>query len=125
MVSPVYVDHLFRHDMSMSRKTPVNLYRMGNSVSARMTNIREQDVVMFDRDGELWVQASSGGISTFAVMGRGKNWWRLDEGMDIPMGLRVVNDYGNHYLWEPGYTMRLVDYVTALEAIGGLFYKVN
>ncbi len=111
--------------MSMSRKTPVNLYRMGNAVSARMTNIREQDVVGFDRNGELWVQASSGGISTFAVMGRGKNWWRLDEGADIPVGLRVVNDNGNHYLWEPGYTMRLTDYATALEAIGNLFYKVN
>lgn len=55
--------------MSMSRKTPVNLYRMGNAVSARMTNIREQDVVGFDRNRDLWVQASSGGISTFAVSG--------------------------------------------------------
>jgi hypothetical protein len=106
---------------------------MGNAVSARMTNIREQDVVMFDglrpteghRDGALWVQASSGGISTFAAMGRGKHWWRLDEGTEIPLGLRVVNDHGHHYLWEPGYTMRLADYVSDLEAIGGLFYKVN
>lgn len=110
---------------SMGRKTPVNLYRMGNSMSARMTNIREQDVELFERDGEPWVQANSGGISTFSQVGRGKNWWRLDEETEILAELRVVNDHGNHYLWEPGYTMPLEEYTTSLEDIGGSFYKVN
>ena len=94
-------------------------------MSARMNNVREQDIEIFDRNGEWWVAASSGGISTFSIVGRGKNWWRLDEGMEIPTELRVVNDYGNHYLWEPSYAMSLEDYNYALAAIGDLFYKFN
>lgn len=107
------------------RRTPVDLYRMGNSMSARMGNIREQDIEIYDRNGELWVAANSGGISTFSLVGRGKNWWRLDEGIEIPNDLRVVNDYGNHYLWEPSYTMRLEDYKDTSESIGDLCYKFN
>ena len=94
-------------------------------MSARMNNVREQDIEIFDRNGEWWVAANSGGISTFSIVGRGKNWWRLDEGMEIPTELRVVNDYGNHYLWEPSYAMLLEDYKYALAAIGDLFYKCN
>lgn len=61
------------------RRTPVDLYRMGNSMSARMTNIREQDLDIYERSGELWVAANSGGISTFSSRGRGKpggGWMR-------------------------------------------------
>ena len=94
-------------------------------MSARMNNVREQDIEIFHRNGEWWVAANSGGISTFSIVGRGKNWWRLDEGMEIPTELRVVNDYGNHYLWEPSYAMLLEDYKHALGAIGDLFYKFN
>jgi hypothetical protein len=43
----------------------------------------------------------------------------------IPPELRVVNDYGNHYLWEPSYAMRLEDYAKTLASIGELFYKLN
>jgi hypothetical protein len=107
------------------RRIPVPLYRMGNSISARMNHVREKDVESFDRNGELWVSANSGGVSTFSIVGRGNNWWRLDEGIEIPAELRVVNDYGNHYLWEPSYTMRLEDYLSVLSSIGELFYKVN
>jgi hypothetical protein len=98
---------------------------MGNSMSARMTNIREQDINIYERNGEPWVAANSGGISTFSILGRGKNWWQLDEGIEIPSELRVVNDYGNHYLWEPSYAMRLEDYAKILASIGELFYKLN
>jgi hypothetical protein len=47
---------------------------MGNSMSARMTNVREQDISINERNGEPWVAANSGGISTFSIVGRGKNW---------------------------------------------------
>ena len=59
--------------MSM-RITPIHLYRMGSSMPARMNNVREQDIEIFDRDGEWWVAANSGEISTFSIVGRGKNW---------------------------------------------------
>lgn len=98
---------------------------MGNSISPRMNHIREQDIEILDRNGIYWVSANSGGISTFSIVGRGKNWWQLEEGLSIPTELRVVNDHGNHYLWEPSYTMKLEDYEIALSSIGELFYKIN
>lgn len=98
---------------------------MGNSTSSRMSSVREQDIELYDRSGELWVSANAGGISTFSIAGRGKNWWRLDAGIEIPGELRVVNDHGNHYLWEPSYAMPLLLYQETLAAIGELFYKVN
>ncbi|MBD2303422.1 hypothetical protein H6G80_07500 [Nostoc sp. FACHB-87] len=107
------------------RKTPVDLYRMGNATSSRMDNIRSQDIETYEEDGDILVVAGSGGISTFAVQGIGKNWWKLEKGNDIPNELRLVNDYGNHWLWEPSYTMRMEDYKTALRLVGEAFYKVN
>ena len=107
------------------RRTPVNLYRMGNAISPRIHHIREKDVELYEKQGELWVAANSGGISTFAVLGYGKNWWRLDVGAEILNELRVVNDHGNHWLWEPIYTMPLEVYEMALRMMGEQFYKVN
>ncbi|MBH8554194.1 hypothetical protein I8751_17855 [Nostocaceae cyanobacterium CENA357] len=107
------------------RKTPIDLYRMGNATSSRIDNIRSQDIETYEEDGDIWVVAGSGGISTFAVQGVGKNWWKLDRGTDIPNELRLVNDYGNHWLWEPSYTMRIEDYKMALQLVGEAFYKVN
>jgi hypothetical protein len=81
------------------RKTPVDLYRMGNAISSRMENIRAKDIDMYEADGKMWVE--------------------------IPNELRVVNDYGNHWLWEPSYSMPLDEYQRVLESVGNLFYKVS
>jgi hypothetical protein len=107
------------------RKTPVDLYRMGNAVTARLENIRVKDIEMYEDSGKTWVGANSGGISTFSVRGSGKNWWKLDQGSEIPNDLRVVNDYGNHWLWEPIYSMPLNDYQEALRLVAKQFYKVS
>jgi hypothetical protein len=98
---------------------------MGNATSPRMDRVRPKDINLYDKDGVLWVVSNSGGISTFSGLGRGKNWWRLDEGTAIPETLRIVNDYGDHWLWEPVYSMPLQDYEGALRTIGNRFYKVN
>ncbi|MEJ6481587.1 hypothetical protein N0Y54_09645 [Nostoc punctiforme UO1] len=66
------------------RKTPIDLYRMGNATSSRIDNIRLKDIETYEEDGDILVVAGSGGISTFAVQGAGKNWWKLDRGTDIP-----------------------------------------
>jgi hypothetical protein len=49
------------------RKTPVDLYRMGNAVSPRLGNIRTKDIQIYENGNELWVAANSGGISTFSI----------------------------------------------------------
>ncbi|MGL5078096.1 MAG: hypothetical protein ACRDBG_20025 [Waterburya sp.] len=64
-------------------KTPVALYRRGNANSPRMDNIRlNKDIAIYQRDGITWVKETvavgfePGGISTFSVQGKGKNWWK-------------------------------------------------
>ncbi|NDJ19755.1 hypothetical protein GS601_21105 [Myxacorys almedinensis A] len=107
------------------RRTPVDLYRMGNAVSARLNNVRAKDIDLYENEGQTWVAANSGGISTFSDRGNSKNWWKLDQGAEIPNQLRVINDYGNHWLWEPSYSMPMDDYQEALRSIGEQFYKVS
>jgi hypothetical protein len=107
------------------RKTPVDLYRMGNAVSPRLENIRAKDIQVYEDGGRTWVAANSGGISTFSIRGTGKNWWKLDQGTEIPNQLRVVNDHGSHWLWEPSYSMPIDTYQEALQSVGNKFYKVS
>lgn len=80
---------------------------------------------MYNYNGDVWVVANSGGISTFATQGAGKNWWKLNQGTDIPTELALVNDYDNHWSWEPSYTMPIDEYKAALRLIGASFYKVS
>jgi hypothetical protein len=107
------------------RKTPVDLYRMGNALSPRLDNIRDQDIQMYEDGDRTWVAANSGGISTFSVRRNSKNWWKLDQGTEIPNELRVVNDHGSHWLWEPSYSMPIDTYREALQSVGNRFYKVS
>ncbi|XZN93159.1 MAG: hypothetical protein ACM65M_10185 [Microcoleus sp.] len=108
-------------------KTPLNLYRQGNANSARMDNVRpNKDVATYEENGQVWVEATlGGGISTFATQRSGKNWWKLDEGTDIPGELNLVNDHNDHWLWKPSYTMPIDEYKEALRLIGASFNKVS
>ncbi len=113
-------------------KTPVDLYRRGNANSPRMDNVRlNKDIAIYEQDGKTWVKETvaeglePGGISTFSVQGRGKNWWRIDAGVDIPQDLELINDRGNHWLWKPSLTMPLARYKKALQIISQSFYKVS
>ncbi len=106
-------------------KTSIDLYRMGNAISPRMDNVRSQDVESYEKNDEIWVVENSGGISTFATQGAGKNWWKLDRGTIIPDALNLVNDYGNHWAWEPACTMKLDDYKAALQSVAARFYKMS
>ena len=107
------------------RITPTTLYRQGNAIFPRIDNVRPQDIETYESDNEVWVVANSGGISTFATQGRGKNWWRLNQGSIIPDQIELVNDYGNHWSWEPRYTMVMEEYKAALRQVDTLFEKVS
>lgn len=105
--------------------TPIALYRKGNANSPRIDNVRPQDVDTYEENGQVWVVANSGGISTLATQGLGKNRWKLDAGTKIPPELRLVNENDNHWIWEPSYTMPMEEYKAALGLIGEFFYKVS
>lgn len=113
-------------------KTPVDLYRRGNSKSPRMDNVRlEKDIATYKKDEVIWVKetvasdSEPGGISTFSTQGKGKNWWKIDAGIEIPPELELINDRGNHYLWKPSQTMPLEQYKRALQISNQFFYKVS
>lgn len=113
-------------------KTPVELYRRGNANSPRMDNVRlDKDIATYEQGGKTWVKETAlerlapGGISTFSVQGQGKNWWKINAGVEIPQDLELVNDRGNHWLWKPSLTMPLEKYKQALQTIGQSFYKVS
>jgi len=118
-------------------ETPVALYRQGNASSPRMDNVRPNDITVYEEPGELWVMLTleaeklpkgisrSEGISTFDTPGSGRNWWKLDQGTDIPPELVLVNDRPGHWLFQPSRPMPLEIYKEALHRIGTLFCKLE
>ena len=112
-------------------KTPSALYRRGNSQSPRMDNVRlDKDIAAYEQNGIIWVQETignlePGGISTFSVQGRGKNWWKINADIEIHPDLELINDRGNHWLWKPSQTMPLKRYIEALQIVSQFFYKVS
>jgi len=104
---------------------PVDLYRRGNATSPRLAQPRiPRDIGIVIKDGEEWVMAGSGGISTFTQPGAGRNWWKIAKGTEVPEMIAVRNDHGNHYLWEPAVHMPLSDYVECLRRIETKFERI-
>lgn len=112
-------------------KTPVALYRRGNANSPRMDNVRiDKDIATYQKDGINWVKETienlePGGISTFSIKGKGRNWWKIDAGIEIHSDLELINDRGNHWLWKPTQIMPIKKYLKALQIVSQFFYKVS
>ena len=104
--------------------TPVTLWRNGNATSPRLDYVRSSDITTYEIDGKKYVQARSGGVSTFGYSNGPdllqKNWWSLFQGNEVPKGLTVELDplLADHYLWEPAWDMPWTDYVGALTIAG-------
>ena len=115
---------------ALAGTTTVPLYRLGNGSGPRLDAVRstktghaKDDVIVFDKDGKHWVKTGSGGISTFSMAQRKKDEWVLDKGASYPETLKLVNDHGSHWSWEPSVDMPLADYKMALRAVGAHFKK--
>ncbi|CAD5914926.1 hypothetical protein [Planktothrix agardhii] len=106
-------------------ETPVPLYRQGNANSPRMDNVRDRDVDIYDYSGEKWVETFSNGISTFESPKLGRNWWRIDAGIQIPDSIILINDKNDHWGWRPAYTMRLLEYQELLKQVSIHFVRFN
>src|SRR6266851_1885913 len=103
-------------------KTTTDLYRRGTVSGPRMTHVRiGKDLVTYERNGVDWVAARTGGVSTFSVIGPGRNWWLLPAGFDYPDELLVVNDHGDHYSWEPNVDLALADFIVLLASVEPAF----
>jgi hypothetical protein len=82
------------------------------------------DVTHYMHQGEIWVAANSGGVSTFSAPDP-RTWrgpvWKAPANSPIPQGLIVWEDDPGHWLWSPAADMRLAEYCQALAKANGLF----
>ncbi|MCB8765830.1 hypothetical protein L2E68_02975 [Planktothrix agardhii 1029] len=90
-----------------------------------MDNVRDRDVDIYDYSGEKWVETFSNGISTFESPKLGRNWWRIDAGIQIPDSIILINDKNDHWGWRPAYTMRLLEYQELLKQVSIHFVRFN
>lgn len=107
-------------------RTTTDLYRAGNSRSARLSHIRVgKDIVTFFQNGVEMVRAHSGGVSTFSSPGPGRNWWLLPAGTEYPDEISVLNDHGDHYNWEPNVDLPLSDFVALRASVEPAFNRIS
>lgn len=106
--------------------TPCDLFRAGKTSGPKF-EVRAGEVMTFTHNGEPWVVARSGGVSTLETMRPGMRgpWYRLPAGTPYDDAVFFLhNDRPGHRQWEPAYPMRLADYVAALAGLGAQFVVV-
>ncbi|WP_284321788.1 hypothetical protein [Dyella acidisoli] len=114
---------------------PTDLYRHGTMTSPQLHKPRTtpprqadqvHDVKIYTKNGIDYVDATSGGISTFNMpnLRFGNRWWKLPKGTKIPSGLRVSRDAGInhatgqiHYTIRPLHDMPLSTFITLLQQL--------
>lgn len=114
---------------------PTDLYRHGATTSAQLHKPRTMpprqadqvhDVKIYKKNGVDYVDATSGGISTFNMPNPrfGNRWWKLPKGTKIPAGLRVSRDAGMnrstgqiHYTVRPLQDMPLSVFINLLQQL--------
>jgi hypothetical protein len=100
-------------------KTPIDLYRSGNSTSPRLDNVRAGREFNTGPDGKEVLYPGQtphpNGLSTFENQGVGKNWWKLPAGSPVPDGIQFFNDYSDHWTIEPLWSMGKDEYISIAE----------
>lgn len=109
---------------------PEDLYRLGNSSSPRLTNIRRpKDVDTMEINGITVVIANGKGISLFTKDRIDKvqmsGWvWKISRGTQVPIGLRLLNDRPGHYSICPVTNMPLDEFIGLLSKLALTCHKV-
>ena len=111
--------------------TSVDLFRSGNSTSARLNRVRttgpDRDVdTRLDAAGAEWVVKNGKGVSTADSIDPAwtGHLWKLSAGHTYSNLLVVWNDDPGHWVWEPASDMLLSEYVDALTQSDLHFIKV-
>jgi hypothetical protein len=99
---------------------PEEIFRLGNSSSPRLSNVRPRDVNTIEINGIIIVVANGKGISVFDKEGINQSpmsgWvWRFRPNTNIPFGLKLVKDKAHHYCIAPITNMPLSKYKGLLE----------
>lgn len=89
-------------------------------------NTRDPDIQTCQKDGVVWIESRSGGISLFDRLGVPNSKWlyyRLSVGVKIPNGLYIVKDSFNkrhksfHYSIKAGWDMPLKNFLILLDEL--------
>lgn len=110
--------------------TPEDLYRLGNSSSARLTNVRRpKDVDTMEINGIIVVIANGKGVSLFAKdrldRTQMSGWvWKISKGVRVPTGLKLLNDRPGHYSICPISNMPLDEFIGLLSKLALNCHKV-
>ncbi len=99
---------------------PEELFRLGNSSSSRLANVRPKDVNVTKVNGIIVIIANGKGISVFDKTGINESpmtgWvWRFSPNTKPPIGLKLVQDKKHHYCIAPMQNMPMDKYIGLLE----------
>lgn len=104
--------------------TTVDLFRSGNTTSARMENVRVNDVTQVTEGGVVYVLPNSGGISTFSSSaGVSTTVWKIPKGTVYPDTIKVWNDTPGHWAWEPASKMTLANFTSIMASMNAKCVK--
>jgi hypothetical protein len=107
-------------------RTPVDLFRAGNTAGPRLDRVRPNwDIAVYQLKGADWgVRAGAGGVSTFAsAKPWGRVWWRLPARTAHDDLLLLYNDHGDHWVWAPTQDIELDRYIALLAALNSEFRR--
>lgn len=100
-----------------------DLYRFGNSVSARLANVRPREITTIVVNGVEVIVANNNGVSVFNKEGLENThligWvWEIKRGTSFPIGLKVVQRGSKgHHMLVPTHNMPLTQFVGLLEQV--------
>lgn len=102
---------------------PEDLYRLGNSSSPRLTNVRRpKDIDTTEINGISVVIANGKGVSLSTKERLDKvamsGWvWKVSRGTHVPTGLKLLNDRPGHYSICPASNMPLDEFIGLLSKL--------
>ena len=123
--------NLWRGERLPSDGTPF-LYPILKSFKLSNGKPRNADIKTYQKNGELWVDSSSGGISLFDLFGvpmKKWNYYKLPAGTEIPYGLVITKDTFNptfnstHYSIRPNWDMPLTKFIMLLDILAKNFVQ--
>lgn len=101
---------------------PEEIFRLGNTTSARLAHVRDKDIKTTQINGVIMVIADGRGISVFDKVGilasPMSGWaWRFRPNTTFPIGLKLVQDKAHHYHIAPTHNMPMSKYIGLLEEL--------
>ena len=101
---------------------PEELFRLGNSTTPKLSNVRARDVDIVQINGIAIIKANGKGISVFDKVGINESpmsgWgWRFAPNTQPPIGLKLVQDKPHHFCIAPTQNMPISKYIGLLEEL--------